>query len=262
MKKSTSGIMGMSSLKPMKKTIQITVPKPCHETWSSFTKTSNGGICSSCQREVIDFTAWSDERVKLYFKHASSYTCGRFRPDQLKIYTCGASGSSGTTWISVLFAGLLFVFSNRQVSAQPIPTQTTELYDSPETSNIRTTTHPTVTIIGTVTSRMDAQPIPGVKVRLKGTSTETMTDIEGKFTLDLPDKDSSQFIVFSLDGFKTITYMHNVRRPGREIAVDMTANSDINISEVLTGVVGGAVVSRWYEPRQIARDVWCWLTGK
>ena len=61
----------------MKKAIQIAVPKPCHENWNSFTKTSNGGFCSSCQKEVIDFTSWSDERLKLYFKNLSHNTCGQ-----------------------------------------------------------------------------------------------------------------------------------------------------------------------------------------
>ncbi|WP_276372697.1 hypothetical protein [Chryseolinea sp. H1M3-3] len=49
----------------MKKIIQIAVPKPCHEKWSSFTKTTNGGFCGSCQKEVIDFTSWSDERAQV-----------------------------------------------------------------------------------------------------------------------------------------------------------------------------------------------------
>lgn len=47
------------------KNFQIAVPKPCHENWESFTKTSKGGFCASCNKEVIDFTSWSDERLKL-----------------------------------------------------------------------------------------------------------------------------------------------------------------------------------------------------
>jgi hypothetical protein len=58
----------------MRKNIQITVPKPCDEKWSSFTKTSQGGFCSSCQKEVIDFTSWSDERLMLYFKNRNNNT--------------------------------------------------------------------------------------------------------------------------------------------------------------------------------------------
>lgn len=86
----------------------------------------------------------------------------------------------------------------------------------------------------------------GVKVVLKGALTETLTDADGKFALDLPNKDSSQFIVFSFKGFKTVEYLHNVTRPGREIAVDMTRHDLENIQNILGGTVGGVVVSRWY----------------
>ena len=119
-----------------------------------------------------------------------------------------------------------------------------------------------ITIIGTVTARVYGQRMAGVKVALKGTQNETLTDAAGKFALELPNKDSSQFIVFSFGGFKTVEYLHNVTRPGQEIAVDMMRCVD-NVTDVLVGVVGGAVVyRRWYEPREIVKDVWWWLTGR
>ena len=97
---------------------------------------------------------------------------------------------------------------------------------------------------------------------LKGTSTETSTDTEGKFTIDLPHKDSTQLIVFSFAGFKTVEYIHNTTRPGQEIGVDMVHEELINVYDVLGGMVGGIRVSAWYEPREIARDMWWWLTGR
>ncbi len=118
-------------------------------------------------------------------------------------------------------------------------------------------------VIGLVKDVEQGEPLSGVMVTLKGTSKTTTTDADGKFTLDLPYKDSSQFIVFSLAGFKTVEYLHNVTRPGQEIAVEMRRNDLGNIENVLGGVVGGAVVyRRWYEPREIAKDVWWWLTGR
>lgn len=252
-----------SYIKPhsMKKSIQISVPSPCHENWNSFTKTSNGGFCFSCQKEVVDFTSWSDERIQLYFKNLKSNTCGRFRHDQLKVYCHGNPSRTGISWISFVFAGFLLLFSSRQVSAQATPKQTTE-YQPEKEENIRTGTPVTVRIIGTVTSREDGHIIPGVKVRLKGALSETSTNAEGKFSLELPNKDLGQLIVFSLEGFKTIEYLHNVTRPGREIAVDMSRQDMGNIQNVLVGVLGGAVVRRSYDPREIARNVWWWLTGR
>jgi hypothetical protein len=247
----------------MKPSIQITLPKPCHEKWSSFTKTFNGGFCSSCQKEVVDFTSWSDERIIAYFRNLKGSTCGRFRQDQLKAYSYGNRSRTGMSWISVVFAGFLLLFGSRNATAQTTPKQTTEQYQSEEKrENIRKVPPATVTITGTVTSKEDGQAMSGVKVVLKGTSIETLTDAEGKFSLDLLNKDSSQFIVFSFKGFKTVEYMHNVTRPGREIAVDMTHHDLVNVQNILAGRMGGVVVSRWYEPKEIAQDVWWWLRGR
>ena len=110
----------------MKKNIRIAVPNPCHEKWSSFTKTSGGGFCSSCQKEVIDFTSWSDERIKSYFKNLPGHTCGRFRSQQLKAYSDNDGSRTELNWISVALAGTLMLFSSRAVTAQQTTKQTTE----------------------------------------------------------------------------------------------------------------------------------------
>lgn len=56
-------------------------------------------------------------------------------------------------------------------------------------------------ITGTVTAEDDGQPIPGVNVLLKGTTTGTTTDSDGKFTLTLPD--GGGVLVFSFIGYAT-----------------------------------------------------------
>ncbi len=247
----------------MKKNFQIAVPRPCHEKYESFTQTSNGGYCFSCQKEVIDFTSWSDERIQSYFQNLKGKTCGRFRQDQLKVHSYRRPHRSEMSRISFVFAAFLLLFSSRQVAAQTTPKQSTEQYMTDHRKEIiPRAPSATVTIIGTVTSTEDGQAMPGVKVILKGASLETFTDAEGKFSLNMPNKDSSQFIVFSLQGFKTKEYMHNTMRPGREIGVDMMRNEVMNVQHILGGTIGGVVVSRWYEPKVSARDFWWWLTGK
>lgn len=55
------------------------------------------------------------------------------------------------------------------------------------------------TITGTVKSSDDGLPMPGVSVVLKGTTTGTSTDAEGKFVLSVPQSGGS--LVFSFIGF-------------------------------------------------------------
>jgi TonB-dependent starch-binding outer membrane protein SusC len=56
-------------------------------------------------------------------------------------------------------------------------------------------------ITGTVTGAADGQSIPGVTVLVKGTQNGTVTDIDGKFSIQIsPD---SETLVFSFVGLKT-----------------------------------------------------------
>lgn len=56
-------------------------------------------------------------------------------------------------------------------------------------------------ITGTVTSADDGSTLPGVSVSVKGTTIGTITDIDGKYTLKIPEGD--QTLVFSFVGLKT-----------------------------------------------------------
>jgi len=55
-----------------------------------------------------------------------------------------------------------------------------------------------VKITGTVTDASNQSTIPGVSIVVKGTTTGTMTDIDGKYTLDV---DGKAILVFSFIGF-------------------------------------------------------------
>ncbi|WP_167619775.1 SusC/RagA family TonB-linked outer membrane protein [Maribellus sediminis] len=89
------------------------------------------------------------------------------------------------------------------------------------------------TISGVVTSGADDSPIPGVSVMLKGTTLGTITNIDGEYTLKVPE--DGQILVVSFIGMKT-----------QEIAID--GQSTVNIvmeadvfgidEVVVTGVAG------------------------
>ncbi len=73
------------------------------------------------------------------------------------------------------------------------------------------------TVTGTVTSTEYSGPVPGVNVTLKGTTTGTITDSEGRYSLQVPA--SGGFLVFSFIGLKT-----------KEIEIGTRATVDIELS--------------------------------
>ncbi|HQK36762.1 MAG TPA: carboxypeptidase-like regulatory domain-containing protein, partial [Bacteroidales bacterium] len=59
-----------------------------------------------------------------------------------------------------------------------------------------------IPVTGTVTSKTDNTPMPGVNVVVKGTTIGTTTNVDGVFTLNVSDANAT--LVFSFIGFKTL----------------------------------------------------------
>lgn len=88
------------------------------------------------------------------------------------------------------------------------------------------------TISGTVTSGEDGSPIPGVNVIIKGTTSGTATDLDGKYTLKVPGAESS--LVFSYIGFVTEEV-----QVGNQTVIDITLAPDITqLGEVIVTSLG------------------------
>jgi hypothetical protein len=65
---------------------KIIIPKPCHEDWNKMTPNDNGRFCSSCSKNVVDFTNMLPDEIQVYFQHHSN-VCGRFKNSQLDSLT-------------------------------------------------------------------------------------------------------------------------------------------------------------------------------
>src|SRR5688572_16101449 len=91
------------------------------------------------------------------------------------------------------------------------------------------------TVSGKVTSADDGSGIPGVNIIHKGTSTGSVTDADGKFTISVP---ADAVLVFSFVGFIS----EEVSVNGRS-SIDVQLTSDITaLSEVV--VVGYGEVKK------------------
>ena len=64
--------------------MEISIQKPCHENWDSFTLNEQGAFCGKCVKTVIDFSAKSVEEIKEFFiAKQDEKVCGRFEKTQL-----------------------------------------------------------------------------------------------------------------------------------------------------------------------------------
>ena len=76
------------------------------------------------------------------------------------------------------------------------------------------------TVTGTVITEEDDSGLPGVNVLIKGTSQGTVTDISGKYTIEVPDENT--VLVFSSVGFVEQEFS-----VGNRTIIDITMESDV-----------------------------------
>lgn len=87
-------------------------------------------------------------------------------------------------------------------------------------------------IKGVVTSDTDGSAIPGVNVVVKGTTTGTITDIDGKYSINVPE--GSNTLVFSFIGLQT----QEVAIGGQSV-IDVTMTADVKqLTEVIVVAYG------------------------
>tara|TARA_R110002051_G_scaffold66515_12_gene120515 strand:- start:3371 stop:4102 length:732 start_codon:yes stop_codon:yes gene_type:complete len=210
----------------MKSTITIAVKNPCNENFTNFSKTNNGGFCMSCEKEVIDFTKFSDEELLGFLSSTNKKTCGKFKTSQLKSYE---SNFIDTMNKSILTKGIsIMSLSLLALCATEVKGQETASLESPvEVVSIH---HQDIlgkaivlqekyTLTGTIVDETN-EPLPGVNVVLKGTAIGTQTDLDGKF--EFPQQlEANDLLVFSYIGYETKTY---------KVEASGNTNIDIRIS--------------------------------
>lgn len=94
-----------------------------------------------------------------------------------------------------------------------------------------------IEISGTVTDE-NGQPLPGASIIIKGTTTGTETDFDGKFSLEIPE--GSNYIVVSFIGFKTV-----------EIAIGEQTSFNIQLEEDAAQLDNVVVVGSRGKPRTV-----------
>jgi|APTNR8051073442_1049403.scaffolds.fasta_scaffold00003_336 hypothetical protein len=226
----------------MQKNISLSIPDPCGERWENFTPTNLGGLCSACHKTVIDFTKASDAEIVDFFKGKPAHACGRFRTDQLKLYSYSNDLKKINPGFMLLKAGLLSLLVallNKPSIAQGESVKpVTEVSTLSVPAEKKSTVKGGFTVSGVVLDEL-GEPIPGVNVLLKGTVRGLATDADGKFTFT--DINEGDVLVFAFIGFNTREFI--VPRRTEAATISITLELDMV-------VMGELAVNEIYEPHE------------
>jgi hypothetical protein len=159
-----------------------------------------GRFCLLCQKNVIDFTHSSDREILEAFKNDKKL-CGRFSESQLDrdllVRKEKSSIWSSTAATIVSFIGL---GTNEVVAQENVKVEQTDkkvLSDAAKTSNEE------IEVSGIVYDERDI-PLPGANLIVKGTTTSTQTDFDGKFSLKVKKGDTIIFAFISYENKEVI----------------------------------------------------------
>jgi hypothetical protein len=171
----------------MKKSIQISIPTPCHENWDTMTPDNKGRFCASCQKTVFDFTKSSDREIASILKNTNN-ACGRFRTTQLDRELVVPKEKS-SLWIaasaavvSFLTLGTQDVFAQTPVNTEQRVSETDEIIGKVALPQKRM-------ITGTVLDQ-EGLPIPGANVDIEGSEKGVKSDFEGTFSINVSEGDT------------------------------------------------------------------------
>lgn len=119
---------------PDNKLIQIKVDNPCSQDWDKMTVTEQGRHCAHCNRNVIDFTGYSDAALHQYFSKNTGHICGRFLPHQLNRDIAVTPQPHSRLYRLFIGLGLVLVFTQIPAAhAQRSPVITDGLYNKKDT---------------------------------------------------------------------------------------------------------------------------------
>jgi hypothetical protein len=228
-------------LKPM---IRLSIPTPCHQTWSDLTPAAGGGFCASCQKRVIDFTGLSEKEIVSYISGAGGKVCGRFRTEQLNTPYVAKEPAQIRPGMSLIKAGVIGAFlmlmSKPTLAQEKTQKQKTEVVQEKQ-KGFRTS--PPIEdeeywIEGSIQDKYDHSAIPGVNVLLRGTTHGATTDADGYFRFPVRLR-KGDVLVVSFIGYMTEEY----KVPA---AADKTIVLKLNMDY---DIMGEIAVDGLYNPR-------------
>jgi hypothetical protein len=175
------------------KKITLSIPEPCHQNWNEMTPTQQGRFCGSCQKQVIDFTAMTDDELFRFFANKSTGSvCGRTLPVQLDTPIAKpVEHKKKKFWYISYLTSLLLFFGKQEAKAQAkVPVTTSPVTKLNEELNrvggIRITNDNEPVkkrvLTGTVKDEQ-GNPIQYASIIADGTSRGAMTDSTGNYKL-------------------------------------------------------------------------------
>jgi len=215
----------------------VNIEKPCSQDWNLMKDNYGGKFCSACQKSVVDYSQLSDKEVLRVLKQNNFKGCGRFSQKQLnKPFTEKANRISFLPFFKVFSGLLLFGTAEKALARQPKPeTFISERKELSSRSNFQkySVKKDSIKIVkGAVISSEDNIGLPGAIISIEGTKKQTQTDLDGNFSIEIPEylsNEESITLAFYFLGFEPQQVEINPNKIPLEVKVKFTEDYLIGV---------------------------------
>lgn len=239
----------------MSKSINISIPQPCHEKWNLMSPTEQGAFCKSCRKNVIDFTGKTEHEVYTILTEATGTVCGRFSNLQLEQPIRKTELQNGWFNWRAIAAGFAAFFSiHKIVQANDLEPQPKVAYMAKTDTaaviiserkvtqivsqtlgivNISPKQEPIMKVLqGRVLDAETKEPVEFVNIYLKQKGTALLPDTNGRFKL-MVDLETMRedTLVFKCIGYTTRQI------PVRNFQDNMNIELEVNMQFATVGMV-------------------------
>ncbi|HAD10935.1 MAG TPA: hypothetical protein DCF33_00705 [Saprospirales bacterium] len=213
--------------------IQLKIPQPCTEQWTSMTPVGvDCRYCAQCHKNIVDFTFKSDTEILRHMQENEGRICGRFSPDQLQrtLHSANKHGR-GIQAFAVGFLGLFALPAGAQQY------ESIHISQPAQKNIVKPVIQDTLfrTITGRILDPYTDQPVYAATVQYRGFG--TTTDLDGIFSLRVPIsalQHLEEGLTISYVGSNTL----NIPLPERILHEDLALKSNyLDYSSVLMGEI-------------------------
>jgi hypothetical protein len=236
----------------MSEKLYLSIADPCHEDWNRMSPVEQGRFCSSCQKNVVDFTTQSDEEIISFFNNYNGSTCGRFTDEQLDRPIQKIELKPASSFLRYA-AGLLLPVSMFAIKAKAqfkeqlpkqVSKQSTNQVCMPSSAikseqviilggYSTSSQQKTLFITGSVIDEITKQPLAGVSIIIKGINQGVVTDEKGKYSIYIPSKKT--ILQYSSIGYEMKEVKSNVGNLTDDVVVEMRAATMDMLGVVVVG---------------------------
>ena len=140
---------------------------------------------------MIDFTGFSDNEIRAYFKSLPKNVCGRLREDQIRVYGDPKPKKGLSRWLAWPIAGSVAFFSNYSVPSQEVDREEQQSKKGPELEKIALQ-YPRV-ISGRIMDEA-GNDMYDTKISVVDTNNFSKSNKEGFYKIVVPSEES--FLLF------------------------------------------------------------------